>query len=111
MTVLAPPARGGLTRRLVLPGWSERSRWGWDPGLECYWARLVPPPGGGAVVAVSRRHLVPTLSSLARTLAAEAGLEEGLVYVALTGGTLGTGTGTGAGPAVDARRAPQAQPT
>lgn len=89
MTVTDVHDRVGLSRRLVLPGWSSRSRWGWDPALECYWARLVPARPGGRTVRVSRRHLVPTLASLARTLAAEAGLDAGLVYVALTGGTVG----------------------
>lgn len=113
MTVLAPPVRGALTRRLALPGWSESSRWGWDAGLECYWALLVPPLHGGVVVEVSRRHLVPTLSCLARALAAEVGLEEGLVYVALTGGTVspvGGATSPVDGATRSAPRAPRAHP-
>lgn len=105
MTTTDVRSRVGLSRCLVLPGWSSRSRWGWDPALECYWARLLPGEAGGRTVRVSRRHLVPTLWSLARALAAEADLDAGLVYVALTGGTVGARE-----TAAPARRAAEAQP-
>ncbi|WP_225754434.1 hypothetical protein [Actinotalea sp. Marseille-Q4924] len=86
MTVQVTARRDPVPRPVLLPGWSARSRWGWDPALECYWARLVPLRRDGAVLEVSREHLVPTLASLARTVAARAALDDGLVFVALTGG-------------------------
>lgn len=88
MTALHVSRRARLSRRLPLPGWSAQSCWGWDPSLECYWARLVPPTPGGRTIEVSREHLVPTLTSLARALAVPAGLDPAAVYVALTGGAV-----------------------
>lgn len=86
MPVLESSRRLPVTGRLVLPGWSPRSRWGWDPGLECFWARLVARGTDGTDVEVSREHLLPTLASLARAVAARTGIDAGLVFVALTGG-------------------------
>lgn len=88
MPTLQVPPRSAVSRRLQLPGWSSRSCWGWDPGLECFWALLVPSDPGRPTLEVSRDHLVPTLASLARSVAALAALDDGLVFVALTGGTV-----------------------
>jgi hypothetical protein len=79
------PRRSPVRAPLVLPGWSPRSRWGWDPTLECYWASL-ETLGPGAPVLVAMEHLVPTLASLARSVAVQTALDEGTVFVALTGG-------------------------
>lgn len=88
MTALPVSRRARLSRRLPLPGWSARSCWGWDPSLECFWARLVPTTPGGRTIEVSPDHLVPTLTSLARALAVPAGLDPAAVYVVLTGGAV-----------------------
>ncbi|EYR63160.1 hypothetical protein N866_02495 [Actinotalea ferrariae CF5-4] len=86
MALLLHPRRDPVSRRLDLPGWSPRSRWGWDPLLECFWAELVPCSPDHDVLDVPREHLLPTLTALARVLAARSGTDEGVVFVALTGG-------------------------
>jgi hypothetical protein len=75
-------------RPLPLPGWSRRSRWGYDPRLECYWAVLWPAPGGpvdrDTPVEISSRHLITTVDGMARTLARVAAVSAPQAYLALT---------------------------
>lgn len=57
--------------------------WGYDHAFECFWAE-VALPGGRGVVRVGVEHLVPTLTGLARVLAARLGVASDDVFVALT---------------------------
>lgn len=71
-------------RPLVLAGWAPGSRWGFDPGLECYWVELAPRAGSGTAVRVGPEHLITTLDGLARALARVAGAQPTEAYLALT---------------------------
>ena len=70
-------------RPLVLRGWSARSRWGYDPRLECFWLELWPETCG-APVRIGPEHLVPTVDGLARVLTWALALEPDEAYLALT---------------------------
>ena len=74
--------RRPFTRSFLLPG-REPGSWGFDGVLECYWAELPAPAGGGAV-RVGPEHLLTTVPALARALAREAGAGDLDVYLALT---------------------------
>lgn len=79
-------AAGAFRRGLRLPGWSERSAWGFDAELECFWAELWRAEGDPEpAVRVAREHLVPTVPVLARVVGAAVGLPPGEAFVALTG--------------------------
>lgn len=69
---------------LALPGWGERSRWGYDPTFECFWAELWPEDGVGPAVMVGVEHLIPTLAALAGAVAEAVELHDGVAYLALT---------------------------
>ena len=55
--------------------------WGYHQALESYWAEVPRGPGRGVVVGPE--HLVPTITALARVIAARAGLGADDVLVAL----------------------------
>lgn len=55
--------------------------WGFHAGMESYWAEV--PQGSGRCLVVGPEHLVPTITALARVIAARAGLAADDVLVAL----------------------------
>lgn len=76
---------GAFRRGLTLPGWSMASSWGFDAELECFWAELWPADAeAGPVVRVSREHLVPTVTGLARAVGAAVGVPADDAFLALT---------------------------
>lgn len=79
----AATGRVPFERPLVVRGWSARSRWGFDPALECFWAELWPE-SGGAPVRIGPEHLVPTVDGLARVLGVAVALDGDEAYLALT---------------------------
>lgn len=80
--------RGPFARGLVLSGWSERSAWGYDPVLECYWAELWrdagPEPDLTPDVRIGPEHLITTVTGLARVMAFTAEVADEAAYLALT---------------------------
>lgn len=67
-----------------LPGWSVRSGWGYDPRLESLWCELWRPGEADPTVRVGPEQLVASVPALARVVARRVGLEEDVVFVALT---------------------------
>jgi hypothetical protein len=89
--------RGAFARHLRLAGWSDASRWGYDPVLECYWAELWPVEahgscdvarpdvaGPGGDVHIGPEHLIGTVTGLARAVAFAVEVADRDVYLALT---------------------------
>ncbi len=72
------PAATGPERRAVIGG--AAATWGYHGSLESYWAEV---PRGGRGLVVGPEHLVPTITALARVIAAGAGLAADDVLVAL----------------------------
>lgn len=98
---MRPPAlrSAGFDRPLVVAGAAGSSRWGYDPDLECYWAEVhvdgspgeaggtagpVTARAGAVMATIGTEHLLLTLDSLARTLAAVLGVPDQDAYLALT---------------------------
>lgn len=69
-------------RQFTLGGWRSSS-WGYDPTLECFWADLRAEDERS--VRIDARHLIPTVSGLARAVARTAKVPPAEVYLALTG--------------------------
>lgn len=78
-----PAGRGPFERPLRVPGWSARSRWGFDPRLECFWVELWPE-AGDAPLRIGPEHLVATVDGLARVLAVAGEVDREDAYLALT---------------------------
>jgi hypothetical protein len=74
-----------FVRPLRLPGWAG-STWGYDAGLECFWAELRPDPeaGGDGAVRIAPDHLIPTVAGLAAAVARTARVPRDEAYAALT---------------------------
>ncbi|NTW39135.1 MAG: hypothetical protein HGA44_04480 [Cellulomonadaceae bacterium] len=78
-------AREPFSRGVVLPGWSDRSRWGYDAVLECYWVEMRGAAGAGTPpVRIGSEHLLTTIAALARALARAADVEDADAFLALT---------------------------
>ena len=70
---------------LALPGWSERSAWGYDAVLECFWVELWRDgDDAGPAVRISPEHLISTMSGLARAMAFAVEVGDDEAYLALT---------------------------
>ncbi|HZL05977.1 MAG TPA: hypothetical protein VFE45_11280, partial [Coriobacteriia bacterium] len=69
-----------------LPGWSEQSIWGYDPLLQCYWARLWRDEDhtDRPRIWISSNHLIPTLDLLVRLVAQAVDHPIDEVYLAMT---------------------------
>lgn len=79
-TTGCPPSVAGLEgRRATIAG--VVATWGYHAGWESYWAEV--PESPGRVLVVGPEHLVPTITALARVIAARAGLVADEVLVAL----------------------------
>lgn len=79
----------GFEKPLMLPGWAGTARWGYDAVLECYWAEADHEAVG--TVRIGPEHLLVTLGSLARTIAAALGLTDQEAYLALLSSRAATG--------------------
>lgn len=74
-----PLVAGSEGRRATIGG--AVATWGFHAGMESYWAEV--PQGSGRCLVVGPEHLVPTITALARVIAARAGLAADDVLVAL----------------------------
>lgn len=74
-----PRVAGAAGRRATIGG--AVATWGFHAGMESYWAEV--SQGSGRSLVVGPEHLVPTITALARVIAARAGLAADDVLVAL----------------------------
>lgn len=80
-----------FVRSLPLPGWAA-STWGYDAGLESFWAELRPAgapgvagvPAPPAPVRIGPDHLIATVPALAWAVARTARVPQPAAYAALT---------------------------
>ncbi|NMR19177.1 hypothetical protein [Cellulomonas fimi] len=79
--------RHSFERPIDLPGWSQRSAWGYDDRLESYWAELHRDTDGPAEpeISILADHLMVTITSLSQAIAERAHLARDEAYLALVG--------------------------
>ncbi|NMR21151.1 hypothetical protein [Cellulomonas fimi] len=79
--------RHPFVRPIDLPGWSQRSAWGYDERLESYWAELHQDSDGadGPAISIVADHLMVTITSLSAVIAERADLNRDEAYLGLVG--------------------------